>query len=182
MHLCSLLTRPELSAVVQVHPIRQFVKTHPCTRFFHPCKQLVFAVEAALRIISLIIRVLQLPRLQDMGRNPVSCGELQCGGQFFTRQRGRIRNDCKHPVTQHPMCNPRQVSRVGATRVGHKQRSALSQRLFQQRNFLLQVHSADSRPPDFLFLITLLQILKHNRTLGMHRAPTVYDVTNINHR
>ena len=65
------LPRPEVAFIIEVPPIRNLRKAPRRAQLHHARKQLILAVEAAARIVSLVLRVQQLLRGQHLHRNAI---------------------------------------------------------------------------------------------------------------
>jgi len=78
-------------------------KTQFEPRGLHLGKELVFAMETALRVVANIFGLVELGRLQDARRDTMLRREVEGGGKLLSRQRRRVRDDCEHAVAKDAM-------------------------------------------------------------------------------
>ena len=113
-----LLAGAEVSAVVEVHAEGDVLEASGCALGLHLGEELVFAVEAALGVVALVVGVFEFGGLENVGGDRVFGGECEGGGEFGAWERGGVGDDCQHFFAKGLMCCVGEVSRVGASGVG----------------------------------------------------------------
>ena len=90
------LAGPEIALIVNIYPVSNRLETALFSKLLHYLKKLVFAVEAALAVITDIFRALHLRSLNDLNRNIVLLGKSQCVLKLCACQAGRIGDYRQH--------------------------------------------------------------------------------------
>ncbi len=63
---------------------------------FHDGEELVFAVEAALAVVALVVGVFELVGVKDFGGDAVIKNQLESGGELGTGEGGGVGDDGEH--------------------------------------------------------------------------------------
>ena len=79
---CGLLARAEVGAVVKVHAVGDVREALRCAGQLHLREELIFAVKAALGVVSLVVGAFQLVGLKDLDWDVVVGGKGEGGGEF----------------------------------------------------------------------------------------------------
>ena len=90
------LTRTEFAAIIEIHAIGEMFKSKSSPSIFHLHEEFILAVKATLRIVTNIIRLVQLAGLQNVYRNTMAARKGQRSRKFLAWQRWRIGDHCKH--------------------------------------------------------------------------------------
>jgi len=91
-----LLAGAEVAAVVEVHPVGDVGEVSGGTLGFHLGEELVFAVEAALGVVALVVGVFKFVRMKDVEGDGVVGGEGEGGGEFGAGEGGGVGDDGEH--------------------------------------------------------------------------------------
>ncbi len=83
-----LLAGAELGAVVEVHAVGDVSEAAGCAALLHLGEELVFAVEAAVGVVALVVGVVELVGVEDLDGDVVVGGEGEGGGEFGAGEGG----------------------------------------------------------------------------------------------
>jgi hypothetical protein len=114
---CSLLTRTKLGAVVEVHAICNVSETARGALDFHLGEELVFAVEAALGVVALVVRAVKLVGVKDVDGDVAVGRKGEGSGKFGAREGRGVGNDGLHVVAESKVGGISEVGGVGAAGV-----------------------------------------------------------------
>jgi len=136
MVLCGgLLAGAELGAVVEVHAIGDVGEVAGGAEVLHLLEELVFAMEAALGVVALVVGVFELVGVEDLDWDVMVGGEGEGGGEFGAGERGGVGDDGLHVFAESLMGGVGEVGGVGAAGVGDEDAAELLQGLVELRGF-----------------------------------------------
>jgi len=133
MLLGSPLSGAIIARIIGIHAIGNVCKSKLCAQRSHHVEELVLAVEAAIRVIALILGPLQFVCGHHVQRHIDGVSKSARLLQIPTRQAGRICQHRKHLRAQNAMCSRGQESGIHTPRVGHHQTTQFHQARFQRR-------------------------------------------------
>lgn len=135
-----LLAGTEVAAIIEVHAVGEVGVAELLAQRFHLREQLLLAVEAALGIVARVIGVAEFDCGEDANRDSVLVREVKRCGQFCARQRGGIRQNGEHAVTEDAVRSPGEESGIGATGVGDEQAVQTGKNAIQLGAFGVEFH------------------------------------------
>src|ERR1051326_3683111 len=106
---CSLLPRPKVTLIVNVHAISNGVKSAGGAELFHYRKQFVLALKATLPVVASIFGTIEPGCGNYLDRNSLLVGERECVGKVGSSQAGRVGDHGEHVLAEDAMSHPRQV-------------------------------------------------------------------------
>src|ERR1700710_1420693 len=117
--LCrGLLAGAEFAAVVEVHAVGYVGEAGCGAGLFHLGEELVFAVEAAVGVVALVVGAFELVGLEDLRGDVVLGGEGEGGGEFGAGEGGGVGDDGLHFFAEGLVRGVGEVGGVGAAGVG----------------------------------------------------------------
>ena len=114
-------------------------------KLLHAGEQLGLAVEAALRVVTLVVGVVEFFRLQNARGNTQLGGEGERRSQFAARQGSGVGDHRQHLWPERALRGKGQERGVRAARVRDQQRPGCFQGGVQLRGFVSQTHSVHCR-------------------------------------
>ena len=133
------LARTEIPLIVDIDAICDGMEAPGGAQILHQGEELIFAEEAALRVIANILRATEFRSCDHLQGNRLLLGEGDRVGKLRSRQTRRVGDDCQHIFWQRLMGCPRQVGRIHASGIGDKQASCSAQAILQQCALSLEV-------------------------------------------
>ena len=101
----------------------------------HLREELVFAVEAAVGVVALVIGIFELVGLEDLRGDVVRGGEGEGGGEFGPGEGGGIGDDRSHLFAEHLVGRVGEIGGVGAAGVGDEDAAQFMQGGLEERGF-----------------------------------------------
>src|SRR5579864_8929188 len=112
---CSLLSGTEVSLVVNVHAVGNYVEAASYAQFLHHGEKLVFTLKAALAVIAGIFGAVEFGGGNDFERNRLLVGKGDGIVQVRASEAGRIGDYRQHVCAQCAMSDPSEIGGVDAT-------------------------------------------------------------------
>ncbi len=112
------LSRAKITLVVQVHAIGNGIKAVTLRKGSHQLKKLIFAMKAAMRIVTHILRPIHLRRMHDLQGNGIRLCKSDGIPELAASQAGRIRDDSQHVILKNLMSRPGKKCGINPTGVG----------------------------------------------------------------
>ena len=109
-----MLAGTEVSTVVEVHAVGDVSEAALGAEVLHLGEELVFAVEAALGVVALVVGVFELGGLEDVGGDGVLGCEGEGGGEFGAGEGWGVGDDGEHFVAEGLVGGVSEVGGVGA--------------------------------------------------------------------
>jgi hypothetical protein len=135
-----LLAGAELGAVVEVHAVGDVGEVTGDSGLLHLLEELVFAVEAAVGVVALVVGVFELVGAENLDGDVVIGDEGEGSGEFGAREGGGVGDDGLHVVAEGLVGGVGEVGGVGAAGVGDQDAAELLQSCVELRGFGGKVH------------------------------------------
>ena len=130
-----LLAGAELGPVVEVHAVGDVGEVAGGPGLLHLLEELVFAVEAAMGVVALVVGIFKLVGAEDLDGDVVVGGEGEGGGEFGAGERGGVGDDGLHVFAESLMGGVGEIGGVCAAGVGDEDAAELLQGLVELRGF-----------------------------------------------
>jgi hypothetical protein len=122
VHCRRALAGTEVPIVVQVAAVSDVRKPALGAESLHLREEFVLAVEAALRVVALVVRIGELVGRERFYRDRVLCREGQCRRKLRARKRSRVSNDSEHARAKYLVRDECEISGVGSSGVRDEKR------------------------------------------------------------
>ncbi len=129
-------------AVVEVHAEGKVGEVSGGAEALHDGEELVLAVEAALGVVALVVRVREFVSVEDFGRDVVIRGEPEGGDEFGAGERGGVGDDGEHARAERLVRGPGEIRGVGAAGVGDEDRAEVLERKVEKLAFGWEIHGS----------------------------------------